>query len=620
LTVIPDASPVAVAVTPPARSPWRLPLIAALALAFASLALVSGIAYVAVLAGATGTAERQVLDRAVRVVEAQTALIRSRLDPVSENLELIAALIAAGRIDVNSPVDVREALAVMMRQVSSISAAGFATLDMQFHRAARQPDGVITRDTVSLLTLPRGLERFRQLQISHRTFWGELFWNDRLKQPVLNVRAPVRRIDDAFIGGLVATVAVGDLSYLIGDRTQGGDGRYFILVDHDHVLAHPRLVDPRGLGLSQDRELPTIKEVDDPVLAKFWDPPVRRALIDRALGSLGHVVEVDGRQWVFVYRSLPNFGPTPWLVGQYFPIEEATADLDRLMNGAIVGAASLAAALLLALLIGMRMARSIRTITTAADAIQRLEFDQPMHKRSRLREIDDAAHSLDRARGALKWFGAYVPHRLVRRLMELGEDGVASRRRDLTVMFTDIVEFTPQAEGLPVQETADLLNHHFALLGACIEHEHGVIDKYIGDSVMAVWGGLQRQDDHADAAIRAALAIAKVIGEDNAILRAAGKPPIRVRIGMHSGPAVVGNIGAPGRVNYTVVGDTVNIAQRFEQLGKEFMKPDDEVVVLASGATLAAVKDRSALGITPPPPEQRHVKGHDEPVDVYRLV
>ena len=98
-----------------------------------------------------------------------------------------------------------------------------------------------------------------------------------------------------------------------------------------------------------------------------------------------------------------------------------------------------------------------------------------------------------------------------------------------------------------------------------------MIDKYIGDSVMAVWGGLSRMEDHADHAMRAALAIAQVIREDNAVRRAAGQPPIRVRIGLHSGPVVVGNIGAPGRVNFTVVGDTVNIAQRFEQLGKEFM-------------------------------------------------
>ena len=619
MTIVAKAPAVATAKPAPARGPIRLPLIAALALAFVSLALISGIAYIVVLAGATGTAERLLVDRAARVVEGEVATIKNRLDPVTEQLELIAALAAAGRIDVNSPVAVREALAVMMTRVPEVFAAAFATLDLQLHRAIRRPDGTIARDTVSLLDSPAGLERFRKLQTSHSTFWGELFWSNGLRQPLLNVRTPVRRIDDAFIGGLIATVAVGDLSYRIGARGLGG-GRYFILVDHDKVLAHRRLIDPRGLGLSEDKPLPTIHEVDDPILAKFWDPPVRSPQIDKALGDLGHVVEVGGRRWVFVYRQITGYGPEPWLVGQYFPIEDATADLDRLTNGAIVGAGTLAVAVLLALLMGLRMARSIRTITTAAEAIERLEFDGPMRRPSRLREIDDAAHSLDKARGALKWFGAYVPQRLVRRLMEAGEDGVASRRRTLTVMFTDIVEFTPQAEDLPEHETAELLNHHFALLGACIEHEHGVIDKYIGDSVMAVWGGIARDEDHAGAAIRAALAIAQVIKEDNAMRAAAGKPPIRTRIGLHSGPAVVGNIGAPGRVNFTVVGDTVNVANRVEQLGKEFMRDGEDVVLLVSGDTLAAVKDRESLDLSLPEPELRPIKGHDEPVKVYRLV
>ena len=91
------------------RRPFRLPLIAALALAFVSLALISGIAYIAVLAGASGTAERLLVDRAARFVEAQVSLIRSRLDPVTDHLELVAALAANGRIDIESAVGVREA-------------------------------------------------------------------------------------------------------------------------------------------------------------------------------------------------------------------------------------------------------------------------------------------------------------------------------------------------------------------------------------------------------------------------------------------------------------------------------------------------------------------------------
>ena len=600
------------------RRHLRLPLIVALALAFVSLAVISGIAYIAVLAGARGAADRVIVDRAQRLVEAEVNLVRSRLNPVSEHLEMIAVLAASGRLDIHSPVDMREALWAMMTKVPAISAAAFATFDLQLDRVIRRPDGSVTRDVVPLTELPNAMSQFRQLQTTHRTFWGALFWSETQKQPVLNVRTPVRRLDDAFIGGLLATVAVGDFSYLLGQDEPGS--HFFILVGRDKVLAHRRLVDTRGLGLSEEHPLPTISQVDDPILAKIWDPPVRSPQIDRALGKLGHVVEAAGRRWVFTFRDLRLYGPEPWLVGQYFPLEEATADLDRLTNGAIVGAGTLAFAALLALFIGLTMARSIRTITSAAESIERLEFDEPFHRRSRLREIDDAGHSLDKARGALKWFGAYVPHRLVFRLMELGEDAVRSRRRDVTVMFTDIVEFTPQAEDLAEQDTADLLNHHFALVGACIEREQGVIDKYIGDAVMAVWGGLSRMEDHADHAVRAALAIADVIREDNATRRAAGKQPIRVRIGMHSGPVIVGNIGAPGRVNFTVVGDTVNVAQRFEQLGKEFMVDGDEIVVLASDETLAAIKDRSSLGIELPEPVVRQVKGHEDPVKVYRLV
>src|SRR5260370_1436530 len=128
-----------VGAAPPGR-PLRLPLIAALALAFVSLALISGIAYIVVLAGAPGTAERLLVDRAARVVDAQVALVRSRLDPVAEHLELIAALAAHGRLDINSPVDMREALWVMMTKVPAISSAGFATFHLRIVRFIRYPE------------------------------------------------------------------------------------------------------------------------------------------------------------------------------------------------------------------------------------------------------------------------------------------------------------------------------------------------------------------------------------------------------------------------------------------------------------------------------------------------
>ena len=166
-------------------------------------------------------------------------------------------------------------------------------------------------------------------------------------------------------------------------------------------------------------------------------------------------------------------------------------------------------------------------------------------------------------------FQTYLPKSLVRRLMQRGHiANVLSEQREVTVLFTDISNFTGFSENLPADGVAAFLNRHFTLLVKCVEEEGGTIDKYVGDSLMAFWGAPDSQPDHAERAFSAALNMALAIRRENTARQAAGLEPIRIRIGLHSGPAVVGNIGAPGRVNYTVVGDTVNVARRMESLSK----------------------------------------------------
>src|SRR5207245_4368438 len=131
---------------------------------------------------------------------------------------------------------------------------------------------------------------------------------------------------------------------------------------------------------------------------------------------------------------------------------------------------------------------------------------------------------------------------------------------------------------------ADFLNRHFGLIGRHVEAEEGTIDKYIGDSVMAFWGAPLSDPDHALHAARAALATAETLAADNRRRAKKGLAPVRIRIGLHSGLAIVGNVGAPGRVNYTLIGDTVNAAQRLERLGKSFDAGTADCIVLASAA------------------------------------
>jgi len=218
---------------------------------------------------------------------------------------------------------------------------------------------------------------------------------------------------------------------------------------------------------------------------------------------------------------------------------------------------------------------------------------------------------------ALRWFELYVPKKIVERMIKDGDvRDTLSDARDITVMFTDIIGFSAVSENMSATEVAAFVNHHFSLLAGCIEAEGGTIDKFMGDAVMAFWGAPDRQSDNDERACRAALAIRAAIIKDNEQRSVLGKPSVGIRIGIHTGIATVGNIGAPGRVNYTIIGDTVNIGQRLEQLGSEILPSGTQVCILISKDT--AINLGSDFKTKP---AGRHtLKGRISEVEVLELI
>ena len=195
------------------------------------------------------------------------------------------------------------------------------------------------------------------------------------------------------------------------------------------------------------------------------------------------------------------------------------------------------------------------------------------------------------------------------------EEALETSERLITVLFTDITGFTGLSERMAPDDVAALLNHHFSMIAACVEAEGGTIDKYLGDSVMAFWGAPERYEDSADRACRTAIAIARAAHAENAARQARGEAPIRLRIGIHKGSVVVGNIGSPGRVNYTVVGDSVNIAERLQEIGKVLGRADQDVEIVVSGTAAAALGPGfrlSSIGL-------RRVRGRDERIETLLL-
>lgn len=595
-------------------------------LGIGTILLASGVAIgVALITGRSNTVEL-LRERHERLISEQVERVHTQLDPVQFHLEGLAQRIESGALPTTDLRRMGETFAAVVSGMPQIDAIGFARPDLSAVRAYRHgmDISILEERRISLPEMGRRMEALRQqsestqLQFAKRpVYWGDMIWDPNYQQPLINLRAPVL-VKNKFAGALGAVVTLGSLSRsLAAESTSNGSGTSFILYGDEQVLAHPSLINEE-YQLTEDHPLPLLATIHDPVLARIWsgrvDIRIARPLLP---GGESHLVEAQGRRWIFVYRRVTGFGDQPWLVGRYFPFSDIDMEVDRLRYAGMAGAIGFALVLAIAWRLGRIIRRPILQLGEAANRMQQLEFDAPPLGRQRLRELDEAAHAFNSANAALTWFGNYVPRRLVNRLIRDGEDAVTqSKEREVTVMFTDLVGFTAMSESMTAPEVAQLLNEHFALMAECIEAEDGTIDKFIGDAVMAVWGGLKRDEDHAAKACRAALKVAECIAEDNIKRRASGRPVLRLRIGLHSGAVVVGNIGAPGRINYTVVGDTVNTAQRMEQLAREHMAETHECVVLASGETVA----QAAMEKEMPLVGRMAVKGRSQPVDVYLLI
>jgi adenylate cyclase len=173
---------------------------------------------------------------------------------------------------------------------------------------------------------------------------------------------------------------------------------------------------------------------------------------------------------------------------------------------------------------------------------------------------------------AVSLFGRFLNPGVVRQIVEQGEtvESLSGRAREVTVLFSDIRGFTTLSESRPPQEVVALLNRYFERQVEVVFHHGGTLDKFIGDAIMAFWGAPLDDPDHARNAVAAALAMQEDLLEFKQQLRAEGAAfeDFDIGIGLHSGAAVVGFIGAQRKLDYTAIGDAVNLASRVEGLTK----------------------------------------------------
>jgi adenylate cyclase len=204
--------------------------------------------------------------------------------------------------------------------------------------------------------------------------------------------------------------------------------------------------------------------------------------------------------------------------------------------------------------------------------------------------------------------GRYFSPQVAEQLQERGDGAAAGQSREVTILFSDIRDFTALSDGLQSEQVVAMLNEYHERMVAIIFGHGGTLDKFMGDGIMAYFGAPVEQVDHPERAVRCALAMQQALGSLNAERAGRRDPPLRMGIGIHTGMVVVGDIGAAGRREYTAIGDAVNVAARIEELTKVH-----GAGVLVSEATRRRVGNAIAFRAAEPVT----VKGKAEPVPSY---
>ena len=406
---------------------------------------------------------------------------------------------------------------------------------------------------------------------------------------------------------LVADYPLRVFQAIAGTMRFDGDYTVFILEDRQSAIAVSGLP-PEPVGANPTGALPALESLATTPLHRLWtDDPRAHEMGGKITGRVFPGAERG--MFTAIYAEMPDGPAKGWIVGALYRANQFGAALDQTRVVLYAAIVALVIGALLSFAVGRLLGRPLSRLGAAASHIRSLDFDEVERlPRSRLAELDAVNQAFNGSLGALNAFAKYVPRQLVRRLVE---EGMTSSRnietRDMTIVFTDLAGFTGTAAQLSAAETADFLNGYFETVSRAITARDGTIDKFLGDGVMAFWGAPSDQPDHAAKAIAAVLELAEQIKSDP-------DGNMRIRIGVHTGQVVVGDIGSTARMNYTVIGDAVNVAARLQEHGKS-VDPHARVIALASSETMARLPSGgtgTSLGAV-------QLRGRDEPMTIFRI-
>jgi class 3 adenylate cyclase len=388
------------------------------------------------------------------------------------------------------------------------------------------------------------------------------------KREVIYVGVPVKDASGAVVGSLGTLFDLQAVFEEVIKAAKFNESGYAVVVGgNGHILAHP---DAGRI---------------DADLSGY--PPV----IDAVLRGQGEIVAPNaaGEMRRFFYRPMRNpqtVAGKPWILLTEINESEALKPLAQLRDEL---AAGVAAIILISLVIAWSAARSLgRPILALEDLARSIEagdFSRTSHLMGRdafsrlggaLDRMTKGLQERDRVKDV---FGRYIAKQAAEQLLT-GPLNLGGQEKRVTILFSDIRGFTSMAETMAPEQVVAFLNEYFTEMVEAVMEQEGMLDKFLGDGLMAVFGSFGDQPDHARRAVLAGLRMKSLLAKINGERTMAGKDPVAIGIGIHTDDVIVGSIGSKQRLEFTHIGDGVNTASRVQALNKEY-----QTTILITGAT-----------------------------------
>ncbi|MBI4796050.1 MAG: adenylate/guanylate cyclase domain-containing protein [Deltaproteobacteria bacterium] len=452
---------------------------------------------------------------------------------------------------------------------------------------------------------PRDRPWYKGAKQTGGNYWTDLYILFRNKKPAVTSAYPLTDNQGKLLGVWGTDIELDEMSDFLKNLKIGKNGLAFIVNEKNEVVAYPdasRIVKEEQGKLRPIR----VEELGLGSITTAFEEYVKT-------GHNKLVVESQGKRYLASIREFPQSFAAPWKVVVVVPEDDFVGGAKIIIRDTVfICLVILLISIFMAILLARAISKPIKLLTEETKKIRDFHLEDSPAIKSRIKEIQLMGHAVSAMRAGLQAFRRYVPAELVRQLVQTGEGAnLGGHKRELTVFFSDIAGFTTIAEQLGPEELMLHLSEYFDELTQILSEHRGTVDKYIGDGIMAFWGAPLPDADQASRACQAALLCQEKLQVLNQKWADAGKIVLPTRIGISTGETVVGNVGSSERINYTVMGDNVNLASRLEGANRIYATR-----ILVSQATYDKVADEFWFR----PVDIIAVKGKTAETTVYELM